>query len=440
MSLIEKLGVRTNSIGALEKTFFHEGPKAAFELFSRLHSRPIEENYYVHLRPDNGNKVIRTDAPNEVKSVEYTEFDPPSFWQNRHQIMRVEVKQPQPDIFYYHEGEELVVPIAGPGVRYDFFWAETGNKESPRVYPSPKEKPLLVKEGSAIRIQPQIPHRAWGAGNEVTHAWMITRPLANTAAQIYVAWSDRVQNQANSRKISESELIDYVKNKPGQYALIAWGISEEIRYKRQRSNKSVAEVAERCDIDPAHLSKIEKGQTNVSLETLFKVFQFLDIDIAQLIAPPREAQSIVSLVRESKEAKMPLFKKPAPRFQLAVDPISPKFVDHYIHPQVWRLSRNSAPLSEPIKSEWASTWIMISGRAVFDLEAPENDLEAENKPLLRWKEESELLSRWKGASEVLDKESVLHLRGGGPIIKNILPLEDSVMLQIIFDPLECFCA
>ncbi|MGB7210695.1 MAG: helix-turn-helix transcriptional regulator [Pyrinomonadaceae bacterium] len=403
-------------MGALEKIFFQEGAAAASEVFSKLYSRSLEENYYVHLRPDSGTKILRTDATG-VNSVDYMHYDPPSFWENRHQVMRVEVNNHKPDVFYYHDGEELVIPIKGPGVNYDFFWTEAGNKKLPKVYPGENE-PLLVNEGEAVRIQPQIPHRAWGAGHGKTEAWMITRPLANTAAQIYVAWSDRDQNQASSRQISEAQLKDSIKNKPGHYALIAWGISEEIRLKRQRANKSVADVAERCEIDAAHLSKIEKGQTNVSLETLIKILQFLDIDIARMVEPPSEAASTVELSQDF-EGHKPLFTKPPPRSPIAVDPVPARFEDHFIHPQLWRLGKNSAVFKEPIKSMWPSTWIMISGRAVVDLTGPSSD--------------------WKGASEVLDKESVLHLRGNGPSITNILPLEDSVMLQIIFDPEKCFC-
>lgn len=421
----EDLGVRSTSLGALEKVFFKFRGQDSATLFSQLYSRELADNYYIHLRPESGKRVTRTDAVDEVKSVGYEEFDPPGYWQQPYQLMRVRVTEPKPDIFYYHDGEEIVVPIDGPGVKYDFFWAEPDSRQLPDVYPA---RAIHVKVGSAIRIQPQIPHRAWGAGHAATRGWMLTRPLANAAGQIYVASQDRITNQASSRQISEKDIrrLVYgdasvktpVKPTPGGYALIAWGIADEIRQKRLRIAKSIADVASACKIDAGHLSKIEKGQTNVSFDTLLRINKFLDLDVERLLAPPMEAECVATVDAEVGTNK-PLFPEPTPRFHLAEEPVRPKFLDHYVHPCVWRFDRNMARFEEPLKYEYSSTWIMISGCAVFEIGSSGK--------------------RWKGANEILNEESVLHLRGRDAQVNGIQPLEECVMLQVVFDPECCRC-
>lgn len=412
----QKLNVRASSLGALEKIFFLEGVKEAAEAFGKVFAPPVNDHYYVHRRPDDGAKVLRTDAKG-VFNVDYESFDPPSFWQNPYQLMRVKVHPKKPSVFYSHDGEEFVIPIDGPGVNYDFFWAAAGTGEFPKV--CPKGDPLLAKKGEAIRIHPQIPHRAWGAGNnknKITDAWMITRPLANTAGQIYLASSDRDLNQSSSRQIKETDLE---KNSPGQYALLAWGISESIRLKRLRSNLRIAQVAKDCDIDAAHLSKIESGSTNVSLETLMKLCRLLDIDVGQLVAPPSQPAYLSTLSsKTANQINSPLFETPSPLSKLANDPIERSWKDHFIHPQSWRFDRTAHEFESDMGSTKPSTWIVISGRAVVDME--------------------DRTSGWK-ASEVLDSESVIHLRQAR-IIKKILPLESTVMLQIVFDPEKCWCS
>jgi transcriptional regulator with XRE-family HTH domain len=413
----KKIALRSNSLGYLERIvfdeeIFDEEKSQAKHAFEKVFTHPQEENFYVHLRQDNGVKVSRTDATG-VYSVNYESFDPPSFWNTPYQLMRVKVGQPQPKVFYYHPGEEFVFPIRGEGVHYDFFWTEPGSKKLPHLYPS---KPALVKEGEGIRIQPQIPHRAWGKGKDETDAWMITRPYDNEAGQIYVAQLDTDASQSSSRQIG---LVDLERQLPGHYALLAWGISEEIRLKRLRTNRTLAEVADACEIDAAHLSRIEKGITNVNLETLIKLFRELDINVAKLVALPTEAMCLnenLQMEDDNRIKPKPIFKEPKARISLVKDPITPRFKDHFVHPQIWQFPAKTTHTFTEAPNEWTTTWVMIQGRALFDL-----NLDGRN------------------VSEVLDEGNVLHLRQNGAKITEILALADSMMLQIVFDPLNCHC-
>jgi transcriptional regulator with XRE-family HTH domain len=420
MNTDRKTSVRSNSLGYLERSFFlngrnSEGRFEAADDFEKVFTRPYEENFYAHLRRDAGVEVARTDASG-IESVRYWSFDPPSFWNSPYQLMRVKVGKPKPEVFYYHPGEEFVLPIEGEGVCYDFFWTEPDSRKLPHVYPSPSE-PVVVRERQAIRIQPQIPHRAWGMGRGETDAWMITRPLENEAGQIYVAQSDRVLAQSNSRQV---ELTDLQKNLPGHYLLLAWGISEHIRLKRLRTNRTIAEVAAACEIDSAHLSRIEKGSTNVNLETLIKLFRELDINVARVAAAPSEAKRLgIDLQWQGGgrgRARTPVFEEPEPRIELVFDPIPRRLTDHFIHPQLWQFPANSPQSLATEANKWPTTWVIIQGRVLIDIEL--ND---------------------RKVSEVLDKDSVLHIRENGAKINNLVALEDSLVLQILFDPERCFC-
>jgi transcriptional regulator with XRE-family HTH domain len=416
-----KSSVRAESLGALEEKFFKDGEDAAAKLFAGAFSYPFERNFYLHRRRGGGEKVRRTDAEG-VHNIEYWTFDPPGFWESPYQLMQIEVGPAKPDRFFYHDGEELLIPIKGPEVHYDFFWAPAG-KGFPNVYP---EEGFTVRMNDAIRIAPRIPHRAWRTrkenNNDMATCWMITRPLANTAGQIYIAWSDRDQNQSSSRQILESEVTEKKKFIPGRYPLLAWGIAETIRLKRQRSNRSVSEVAKTCGINAAHLSRIENASTNASLKTLIKLFRELDIDVANVMTLDAEPANVVQLpgIEEGNASPKPLFSRPSVPISLSKDPIPRRFIDHFIHLQCWHFRAHRDPYEFDARaSEWPSTWIVIKGRALIDIDSTVGD--------------------WGGLPEILEEESVLHVREKGPYVRRIHALEDTQMLQIIFDPKDCHC-
>lgn len=61
-----------------------------------------------------------------------------------------------------------------------------------------------------------------------------------------------------------------------------------LRRCRLAAGLSQEEVAERMDVDRAHVSSMERGQQNVTLSTLGFVAQALKIDPAALLAPTLE--------------------------------------------------------------------------------------------------------------------------------------------------------
>jgi len=62
-----------------------------------------------------------------------------------------------------------------------------------------------------------------------------------------------------------------------------------LRRCRLAAGLSQEEVAERMDVDRAHVSSMERGQQNVTLMTLSLVAQALKIDPAELMAPISKA-------------------------------------------------------------------------------------------------------------------------------------------------------
>ena len=58
-----------------------------------------------------------------------------------------------------------------------------------------------------------------------------------------------------------------------------------LRRSRLAAGLSQEAVAERMDVDRAHVSSMERGQQNVTLMTLGFVAQALKIDPAELLAP-----------------------------------------------------------------------------------------------------------------------------------------------------------
>lgn len=56
-----------------------------------------------------------------------------------------------------------------------------------------------------------------------------------------------------------------------------------MRELRQQMQWTVEEAAERFDIEPAHVRRIEAGRTNPSLATLISIAYALSTDLAELL-------------------------------------------------------------------------------------------------------------------------------------------------------------
>ena len=114
---------------------------------------------------------------------------------------------------------------------------------------------------------------------------MIMRDASNRAVSISVDPDARPRSDRSdiSRRASARQLED-----PSHYALVAWGLLERIRSHRERARLTITELAVRCDLDAGHLSRVEAGKANLSLEALVRIARFLQINVADLV--PRAAR------------------------------------------------------------------------------------------------------------------------------------------------------
>ena len=65
---------------------------------------------------------------------------------------------------------------------------------------------------------------------------------------------------------------------------------EAIRNERQRRGMSLRELARRTGVTPSHLSKLERGLTNCSVDTLWMVSEELGIAAADLFAGEKHSE------------------------------------------------------------------------------------------------------------------------------------------------------
>lgn len=60
-------------------------------------------------------------------------------------------------------------------------------------------------------------------------------------------------------------------------------IGNKIRFIRNYKGISLEELSEKCGIDPAPLSKLERGETNPTIMTLYRIAQGLNVELAEII-------------------------------------------------------------------------------------------------------------------------------------------------------------
>lgn len=83
------------------------------------------------------------------------------------------------------------------------------------------------------------------------------------------------------------------------------GLAENIRKHRERSKKSLQEVADGVGASKAHIWEIETGRSkNPSIDLLTKISSFLGVSVAELIGEnphsTDEPQEIVAMYRDLK--------------------------------------------------------------------------------------------------------------------------------------------
>lgn len=62
-------------------------------------------------------------------------------------------------------------------------------------------------------------------------------------------------------------------------------LGARIKAKRVKKNLSQSELSMRCNFEKASMSRIEAGKTNISVMTLYKISEALEVKIADFFKP-----------------------------------------------------------------------------------------------------------------------------------------------------------
>src|SRR5206468_1627050 len=140
---------KTLNLAGLEELYFDDGfdsAKAAFERFADARTD------WAVIKPGQGIPSQRTDLTDN-SGIVYDDYSPPALWQPPYAVLLATLDSSAHVDYVSHPGEEIAVPIEGR-VRFHFFWSE-GRKK-------PGESRKDLSRGSALRLNPDVPHHAWG--------------------------------------------------------------------------------------------------------------------------------------------------------------------------------------------------------------------------------------------------------------------------------------
>jgi transcriptional regulator with XRE-family HTH domain len=334
---------------------------------------------------ERGSDAGRIDV-SPADEITYSSFDPPPSWNLPYSVQQVRFGTKPKQDYMYHEGEEILIPIAG-AIQYHFFASKNGKIPTEITLPKP------LKKSEIIRINPLIPHHTWAAGETEAKAWMIFRhPSGSDALVLNGAGPSTPRRRRTASQLQE----------PGQYALISWGISEMIRSARLRSGLTVDQLAKRVHASTSSLSRIEEARSNVSLELLQKICNTLHLSFTdQIIATQWHYQSRQIPASVSQEQSLPLLHEPIPKA-------------HYLHPMFYSLAKGQNVHVQAAHGSLDSyaTWLVLEGQVLFDL------------------------TNLKGRTVLIDRGTVVHLRSSKFV--TIQALESSRLVQIRYSA-GCTC-
>ena len=259
-----------SGLALIESLYFGAGPKAAQDQLQRLLG-PDQS-----LRPfslsDTGLPSVGMDiVPSD--EISYESFSPPAAWNAAYSLQKVHLGAVEKHEYVFHPGEELLIPVEGE-VAYHFFWSP-GGRMPERVLLTP-----AAREGSILRINPQIPHHAWAAKGEAT-AWLVLRHATNSPVALVIdqdssslamrrsssSLAAPIKDQESSstfrtpfrRRVTASDL-----RKPGAYAMIAWGISELIRDTRRFGDPGTLRELEPNDAVPGAVLRRPRNEPQIA--------------------------------------------------------------------------------------------------------------------------------------------------------------------------------
>jgi transcriptional regulator with XRE-family HTH domain len=413
------VGADSQSFAAIGERRLKAGQITGLALIEHLYLRmgvsPAQHQFEQHLVGDQWNRAFslcdvgRPAVGTHVvpgDEISFESYNPPASWNAGYAIQRVRFGPKVKADFISHPGEELLIPERGT-VAYHFFWSPGGSSLG-RLVLSP-----AVSEGQILRANPQIPHHAWSVDGDAI-AWVVYRhsmnsPIAlimeaNSAAAVphyhEEMWPRPNEPHAlrhpHHRRMSATTL-----SRPGIYALVAWGISEQIREARLKAGLTPSDLAIQAGVDPSSISRLEDAKANISLEMLHRVCDVLRIGISHSMESGNWVCERNDIVPSRQETHTTVH---VPRSS------------HFLHPFVLTLAkgeRRIAPGGAMIEPGGLASWIVLNGRLLAEL--PES----------------------MGAkSMVLDAGNVLHFRRPGEIL--IRALAHSTIIRIAHSSI-CEC-
>ncbi len=378
------------TVAALQELYCAEGfaeARAAFES-----EAPAAGNWAI-VKPGAGSASRRTEVVDEA-AIAYEDYSPPAPWQPPYAVLLGSLAAARRPDYVSHTGEELIVPTQGK-IRFHAYYSPGGK--------NPKELVLDdLAPGWMMRLNPHVPHHAWGVGQRA-RAWLIMRDANNTESAISVV--PEVKTSAKPvvgiHESQDGNLTAEELQEPGRYALLAWGLAGKIKSYRERADLRIKDVAAACGIDHAHLSRIENGATNVSVEALIRIAKYLRVDVGEFF---REGPwlNIVEPLAGTLPSGTRSYEHRCLRPQSA----------HLLHGKSIGIAADDrfevdAPGAE---GPSMSSLLLLGGRAIVEVDKK---------------------------AELLDPGAVLHLRG--KTSATIKALEDCQFMQVTFST-RCSCA
>jgi len=392
LTTVNRQNRRALSLGALEEQYFSGGIEAARAAFERVVDKG---NNWAVIKPEKGTSSRRTDL-SENAGISYLNYSPPAFWQPAYAVLRATLDSTPQKNYVSHAGEEIVVPTKGK-IRFHVFWSPGGKR--------PEEEPLKeIGFGSVLRLNPEVPHHAWGVGQQA-EAWLLIRHASNTETAVS---RDADMNPSTRTKYHKPTRILTAEDlrKPGRYSLMAWGLAAKIKGYRERADLTIKKVAEACGVDHANISRLENGDINVSLEMLLRIATYLRVDIGEFFTTQPWDAHIENL-------KPPQFP-PQPSSCRFTAPSS-RHLLHATSVCIPQGATEKLPYLSDKKSEMQVedmvSCIVLSGR---------------------------LITGFGDTEEILGPGAVMHLRSRQ--IATVEALNDSVLLQTIYSrSISCPC-
>jgi|SRR5580698_3070873 len=356
----KRFSPQLSGLGLIEGLYWATEPKKAE---SQLQRSLGSTNSFEHVALcDTGEPSFGLSVADEDNIV-YEGFSPPAAWNVPYSIQRVRFGPGEKRDFTFHNGEEILIPIKGE-ITGHFYWSP-GGRPPDRVLLQPP-----AAKGTILRINPQIPHHFWGSNDE-SSGWLILRHASDSPVALVtdaeapaVAPRHRMRFQSRSKRKVPANTYTTLRRritleelqKPGAYALVAWGIAEFIRLARQKAGLTATDLAVHIGVDPSSLSRLEEAKTNVSIEMLGKVCRGLRIGIDQCMDSG-------NWLFETAEAR-------STRLSSGDALLTGAAPGHRLHPYLVHCAegdkRTVSSLAGDDRNQTCS-WIIFSGRALLEI-------------------------------------------------------------------------